>query len=83
MANIKGFKFFDFDNDFDNAQILSYIMEKLSAMELSEKAELITYGEKIKFIKVQIESFEDVTRISEINGVKSVDFFSRIFPTFV
>lgn len=70
-------KFFDFDNDFDNAQILNYIMGKLSAMKLSEKAELITYGEQIKFIKVQVESFDDVVRISEINGVKSVDFFQE------
>jgi serine protease AprX len=70
-------KFFDFDNDFDNEQILSYIMGKLSVMNLSEKAELITYGEQIKFIKVQVNSFEDVARISEINGVKCVDFFQE------
>lgn len=68
-------KFFDFDNDFDNAQILGYIMQKLSEMNLSEAAELITYGEKIKFIKVQVASFDDVKRVSEINGVKFVDYF--------
>ena len=67
-------KLFDFDNDFDNAQILRYAMEKLTELGFSEKQE-ITYGDQIKYIKIQVETFEDVEKIAAINGVKNVDFF--------
>ncbi len=70
-------KFFDFDDELDNVQILGYIMGKLTALGFSEKHELITYGDQIKYIKVQVESFEDIERIAAINGVKSVDFFQE------
>lgn len=70
-------KFFDFDDEFDNVQILGYIMEKLTTLGFSEKHELITYGDQIKYIKVQVESFEDVEKIAAINGVKTVDFFQE------
>lgn len=70
-------KFFDFNDEFDNVQILGYIMEHLSALGFSQKHELITYGDQIKYIKVQVESFEDVKRIATINGVKIVDFFQE------
>ena len=46
-------------------------------MGFSEKHELITYGNKIKYIKVQVESIEDVEKIAAINGVKTVDFFQE------
>ncbi len=70
-------KLFDFDDEFDNVQIMGYIMEKLAVLGFSEKHELITYGNKIKYIKVQVESFEDVEKIAAINGVKTVDFFQE------
>lgn len=70
-------KLFDFDDEFDNVQIMGYIMEKLAVLGFSEKHELITYGNKIKYIKVQVESIEDVEKIAAINGVKTVDFFQE------
>ena len=70
-------KFFDFDDEFDNVQILGYITKHLNALGFSEKHELIAYGDQIKYIKVQVESFEDVKRIAAINGVKIVDFFQE------
>ena len=70
-------KIFDFNDDFDNAQIMNYIMKKLSDYGFAEKHELITYGEQIKFIKVQVSSYEDIVKIASINGVKSIDFFQE------
>ena len=75
-------KLFDFDNDFDNAQILRYAMGKLTELGFSEKQE-ITYGDQIKYIKIQVETFEDVEKIAAINGVKNVDFFSKLFAPFI
>ena len=70
-------KFFDFDDDFDNTQILGYIMGKLAAFGFADKHELITYGEHLKFIKIEVSSYEDIVKLASINGVKSVDFFQE------
>lgn len=70
-------KLFDFDDEFDNAQIQDYVLRKLAAMGFSGCHEFISYGERIKFIKIKVASFEDVVKIAEINGVKSVDFFQE------
>lgn len=70
-------KIFDFDDEFDNAQIWGYVKQKLEALGLYNDCELITYGEHIKFLKLSVHSYEDIVRIAEINGVKSVDFFQE------
>jgi len=70
-------KIFDFDDDFDNNQIMGYIMKKLKEFGFADKHELITYGDRIKFIKVGVTSYEDVIKIASINGVKAVDFFQE------
>ena len=70
-------KVFDFDDDFDNAQIWDYIKRKLKALGLHEKYEIIRYGEHIKFLKIEIRSYEDIINIASINGVKSIDFFQE------
>lgn len=70
-------KVFDFDDEFDNAQIWNYVHRKISELGLNEKCELITYGEHIKFLKVEVRSYEDVIQIASLNGVKSVDFFQE------
>lgn len=70
-------KIFDFDDDFDNAQIWEYVGRKLETLGLHENCEIITYGEHIKFLKISVHSYEDIVRIAEINGVKSVDFFQE------
>ena len=49
--NIK-VKIFDFDDDFDNAQIWDYINRKITLLGLHDNCELITYGEHIKFLKI-------------------------------
>ncbi len=70
-------KFFDFDDDFDDAQILRYITKKIGDLGLAEKQEIIIYGSNIKFIKVEVTSYDDVLKIAAINGVKTVDFFQE------
>ncbi len=70
-------KVFDFDDAFDDNQIMGYIVKKLKEFGFGEKHELITYGDRIKFIKVDVSSYEDIIKIASINGVKSVDFFQE------
>lgn len=70
-------KIFNFDDAFDDNQIMSYIMKKLSDYGFLEKHELITYGDRIKFIKIEVSSYEDIVKIASINGVKSIDFFKN------
>lgn len=70
-------KLFDFGDEFDNAQIMSYVMNKLDSLGFGEKHEIITFGDDIKYIKVEVQKFEDVMAIAAINGVKSVDFFQE------
>lgn len=68
-------KLFDFDDDFDNEQLITYVLKKLQTIGVAENHELIVYGDKIKFIKVAVNSYEDIIKIADINGVKSIDFF--------
>ena len=70
-------RIFDFNDDFDNAQIWDYVYRKLKALGIYEKCEVISYGEHIKFLKAEVRSYEDVVNIASINGVKAVDFFQE------
>ena len=70
-------KLFDFDDEFDNSQIMGYVKRKLSVLGFANRHKTISYGEKIKYIKVQVDSYEDIIKLASINGVKSVDFFQE------
>lgn len=70
-------KLFDFDDVFDNNQIFGYVFSKLDDYGLSEKYERISYGDKIKLIKIKVNSYEDIVNLSSINGVRAVDFFQE------
>lgn len=70
-------KVFDFDDDFDNAQIWEHITRKLKALGLYENCKTVTYGEHIKFLKIKVRSYKDIISIASINGVKAVDFFQE------
>lgn len=70
-------KVFDFDDDFDNDQIMSYIMRKLAELGLDEGLDLITYGKKIKYIRLSVDSYDDIVQVASVNGIKSVDFFQQ------
>lgn len=50
-------KFFDFDDDFDNNQVQAYVNSKLEQIGLLEKSNMVAYGDRIKFLKVSVESF--------------------------
>lgn len=70
-------KLFDFDDDFDNIQLTEYVMRKISEFGFSDKHELITYGDRIKLIKLEVQSYDDIIKLAGINGVKSIDFFQE------
>lgn len=70
-------KIFDFDDDFDNAQIWSYVKRKLNQLHFDGKYEIISYGDQIKFLKVEVDSYDDIIKLASINGVKTVDFFQE------
>ncbi|WP_392558940.1 S8 family peptidase [Orbus mooreae] len=79
FEKIKGrikIKFFDFDNEFDNQQITEYVIGQLSAFGFSEYSN-ISYGLNIKYLKVNVNSYSDIVKLSSINGIKSIDLFQE------
>lgn len=68
-------KLFDFDDEFCNTQITRYVVKELEKLGFENNHKVITYGENIKYIKVVVESFQDITSIANINGIKFIDFF--------
>lgn len=70
-------KIFDFDNEFDNEQLINYVFKKLITLGFANRYELIAYGKNVKFIKIQVDSYDDIIKIAEIHGVKAVDFFQE------
>ena len=56
---------------------MGYVKRKLSVLGFANRHKIISYGEKIKYIKVQVDSYEDIIKLASINGVKSVDFFQE------
>jgi hypothetical protein len=78
--SIKGrikLKIFDFGDDFDNSQIMGYVMSKLRNFGFTEKYEIISFGSKIKLIKIEVNSYDDIVNLASINGVRTVDFFQE------
>lgn len=70
-------KLFDFDDDFDNAQIWNYVRRKLRQFHLDNNYKIISYEEHIKFMKMEVNSYEDIITLASINGVKTVSFFQE------
>jgi len=70
-------KLFDFDDEFDNSQIMGYVLKRLTSLGFADRHRTIIYGNQIKYIKLQVDTYEDVEKIARINGVKSVDFFQE------
>lgn len=70
-------KVFDFDDEFDNTQIWDYVKRKLRQLDFDDKYKIISYGEHIKFLKVEVKSYDDIIKLASINGVKTVSFFQE------
>ena len=70
-------KVFDFNDDFDNAQIWDYVTRKLCLLHFEDKYKIISYGDQIKFLKIEVTSYDDIIKLSSINGVKTVGFFQE------
>ena len=70
-------KLFDFDDDYDNIVIKDYVNRKLLQLGFQDKIKMISYGDIIEFIRIEVNSYEDIVKIAAINGVKSIDFFRK------
>ena len=70
-------KIFDFNDDFDNTQIWNYVTRKLQQSHFGNKYEIISYGEQLKFLKIEVNSYDDIIKLASINGVKTVSFFQE------
>lgn len=70
-------KLFDFDDEFDNTQIMDYVFKKIDEYGFGDNYDMITYGSSIMYIKVEVETYDDVVKLAGINGVKTVDFFQE------
>lgn len=70
-------KIFDFNDDFDNAQIWNYVTRKLQQSHFENKYEIISYGDQLKFLKIEVNSYDDIIKLASINGVKTVSFFQE------
>lgn len=70
-------KIFDFDDEFDNSQIWNYVKRKLRQFHFDNSYKIISYGEHIKFLKIEVKSYDDIVTLASINGVKTVSFFQE------
>lgn len=70
-------KLFDFDDEFDNAQIMDYVFKKIDEYGFNGKYKVITYGSSIMYIRVEVETYDDIIKLASINGVKTIDFFQE------
>lgn len=70
-------KIFDFGDEFDNAQIWNYVIRKLNLLNLENKYEIVSYGKNLKFLKIEINSQDDIINLASINGIKNIDFFQE------
>lgn len=68
-------KLFCFDDEYEDAQIHRYVERRIMELGLKEKYEYFRIGTNIEYIKMQVNTYDDIKKISEINGVKSIDFF--------
>ena len=70
-------KLFNFQDEYDNKLIENHFISELVKLDLNHNFKVIKYGDKINYIKIQVRSYEDIVKISSINGVKSIDFFQQ------
>lgn len=71
-------KIFDFDNEFDDSQIMGYILEKLDFLGYGENYKVITYGDSIneealmEIIEEVMEKYSSTTKIWNLSlGIES------------
>ena len=66
---------FNFKEEFSNLQATKYFEEKMSQLNL--EYEYKDYTKNVKFYDIKIKSKQDIEKISNIEVVKSVDYFQR------
>jgi hypothetical protein len=69
-------KLFDFDDDLDNLRVSQYVTQQLDHLGFQKQYEFIHYG-SLNLIKLQVNDYQDIDSLSQINGIKSIDVFQR------
>lgn len=69
-------KLFDFGNKSDNTYIENYVKSQLAKLQFTQCQE-IQYGSNIHYYKLAISQPGDIQLLSEINGVRTIDFFPQ------
>ena len=72
-------KLFKFDTEYDNQIIKAYVMRKLTELGVADNVKFINYGEKIQYMQMTVQSYEQVIEISKINGVRNIDFYCSYY----
>lgn len=70
-------KIFDFNNEIDNNHIMDYVENKFLEYGFKERYSIKNYGGKIKLIKIEVSSYDDIITLSKINGIETIDFFQE------
>lgn len=70
-------KLFNFDNESENKKIYNHVIKKLDKLKIDNK--LIKYGEKIEYLQLRLQSYDQVSEVSKINGIKKIDFFCEYY----
>ncbi len=74
-------KLFSLDTEYEDEILKRYVVNKLNNLGLDNNIKFITYGDKIQYIKVKLESYEQIQEISKINGIRKIDFFCKYYSS--
>ncbi|GAA0733686.1 S8 family peptidase [Clostridium oceanicum] len=72
-------KLFDFKDDYDNELIRHYVYKKLNDIGFDEGIKNINYYDKVKYLQVKVQNYDQIIKISKINGIKTIDYFHRLY----
>ena len=69
-------RLFNFNNEYDDMLINNYVLEKLKEISEGKEVKVVSYGDRLKFIKCEVDNYNDVLEISKINGIRKIDIIS-------
>lgn len=69
-------RLFDFGDDFTNARIRQYVLEKIKQYGIQTEPEQISHG-TVQLYKLHVQTISDIEQIAKINGIQNIDVFSQ------
>ena len=66
---------FKLDDEYKNEILKRYVNKKLDELGLGKQSKNIVYGDKINYIKVKLNSYNQIREIAQINGIRKIDYF--------